>query len=226
MSRDCYICGAIIQERITWTFWQVMKQYCCLTCLNSFSPIQSPYCDCCGKSIEKAELICRDCTAWKEKGHNYLLKNRSLYKYNDFAKEVLAKFKYRGDYEIARIFSKQLQDVWKQMGHDNFEMVPIPLHSNRLKERGFNQTEALLNVIPKSYQTILKRKQGEKQSKKSREERLKTKQIFYLANEIDLRGKQIVLIDDIYTTGTTLRLAAQVLHEHGAKRVESVTIFR
>lgn len=91
-------------------------------------------------------------------------KNYSLYHYNEFAKEVTTQFKFRGDYEIARVFSRPLQKQLEQLSVE--EIIVIPLHEDRLQERGFNQTEALLQVIAQPYQNWLQRKEQGKQSKK------------------------------------------------------------
>lgn len=106
------------------------------------------------------------------------------------------------------------------------EIIVIPLHEDRLQERGFNQTEALLQVIAQPYQNWLQRKEQGKQSKKSRKERLRMEQIFSLTADATIDGKTILLVDDVYTTGATLHCAAELLHEHGAKQIEAITIFR
>lgn len=76
------------------------------------------------------------------------------------------------------------------------------------------------------YEEILAKKHSEKQSKKTKRERLETEQVFYVAEEIGSSEKEIILFDDIYTTGSTLNLAAQALKESGMKKVTSLTIFR
>ena len=72
----------------------------------------------------------------------YLQKNQSLYHYNEFLQNVIARFKFRGDYVIARIFSEKIQHILSQQ--EVHLLVPIPLSPERLQERCFNQAEALL----------------------------------------------------------------------------------
>lgn len=222
MKHRCPICGAVILEKIGWTFWEVNVNRCCQTCRNAFEPIKSPCCERCSKPAISG--VCKDCESWRTSDRAYLQKNYSLYHYNEFAKEVTTQFKFRGDYEIARVFSRPLQKQLEQLSVE--EIIAIPLHTDRLKERGFNQTEALLQVIAQPCRNWLQRKEQGKQSKKSRKERLRMEQIFSLTTDADVNGKTILLVDDVYTTGATLHCAAELLHEHGAKQIEAITIFR
>ena len=104
-------------------------------------------------------------------------------------------------------------------------IVPIPLSPERLQERGFNQAEALIVEAGLQSANLLKRTHSEKQSKKSRSDRIHVPQVFSL-EPTTLEGKRILLVDDIYTTGSTLRHAAKILVENGAASVSSITIAR
>nr|WP_276532455.1 phosphoribosyltransferase family protein [Cytobacillus horneckiae] len=105
-------------------------------------------------------------------------------------------------------------------------LVPIPLSPERKYERGFNQSEALINALGRQPLSILTRIHSEKQSKKSRNERISLPQVFQLTDSAAIQDKCLVIIDDIYTTGSTLRHAAKLLKESGAKEVTSLTIAR
>jgi competence protein ComFC len=170
--------------------------------------------------------MCHDCKRWEEdkdwKG--YLDSNYSIYLYNDFFKEVMATFKYRGDYVLAKIFTQKIKDLLRKIQPDL--LVPIPLSQERLYERGFNQAEALLIESGLAPTMPLNRVHSEKQSKKSRHERIHIPQVFQVDHQIQIKGKRILLIDDIYTTGSTLRHAAKLLKESGAERVQSLTLAR
>src|SRR5699024_2546140 len=148
---------------------------------------------------------------------------------NDLMKEMIAKWKYRGDYELLNAFSKDikatmnthLQNILKE-----YVIVPIPLSEERLHERGFNQSLAIANKLTDDkhrIQDILERTHGEKQSKKSRDQRIFRKNPFKLTKIIN---KTVILVDDIYTTGTTLRHAASLLSQSGCPAVYSYTLIR
>jgi len=170
--------------------------------------------------------ICSDCVRWENDPDwtGVLSRNISLYRYNDFLKEVIARYKYRGDYALASLFTNEIKRVISTLEIDFF--MPIPLSEARLYERGFNQSEAFLTMANIPVSLLLARNHSEKQSKKSRKERLEQSDVFEIQNIETIEGKQILIIDDIYTTGSTIRHASKVLKEAGAVRVISLTMAR
>ena len=139
-------------------------------------------------------------------------------------KEMIAKYKYRGDYALAEVFSFYLKDLLQKLDYDL--VTVIPLSEERLKERGFNQAQALLDVANIECTQLLTRIHTEKQSKKSRQERISLPQVFQVMDASIIQGKRIIIVDDIYTTGSTLRHAAKALKLAGASKIQSVTIAR
>lgn len=205
----------------------------CEKCKAKLEPIKGTTCTICGRPTKnlKEEFVvgdkCLDCVKWEEseKWGRVLDRNISIYIYNDLLKEIIARFKFRGDYVLARIFSEEIKLTIQKLNYD--WIVPIPLSKERLYERGFNQAEALVREAGEKPHQVLSRIHSEKQSKKSREERIQVDQVFQIsANENDVKGKRILLIDDIYTTGSTLRHAALILKEAGAENIQSLTLAR
>jgi competence protein ComFC len=229
----CLVCHGILTPVITWShvFLATDVQLICEDCQNKFKPLVGEKCSICSRVLEedyRSENLCYDCIRWEEdsKWSGALTQNFSLYEYNDFLKEVIAKFKYRGDYTLARAFRSTMK---RELTSMNFDMLtPIPLSQERLYERGFNQAEALIIEAGYTPSHLLTRIHTEKQSKKSRSDRIHLPQVFQVdgESEVFLEGKSILLVDDIYTTGSTLRHAAKVLLEHGAKSVSSFTLAR
>jgi competence protein ComFC len=196
--------------------------------------INGEICDMCGRPFAGLEpshrqgRLCTDCVRWQEDDEwkDVLTKNRSVYMYNEFMKEVVAIWKFRGDYAMAEAFQEEFRREFYRHFDHTFLIVPIPLSAERLYERGFNQAKALAELLNLPIHDILTRHHLEKQSKKSRRERLQTENVFQLSEKTSLQDKHIVLIDDIYTTGTTLRHAAKVLLKAGAASVSSFTLAR
>ncbi|WP_319805544.1 ComF family protein [Cytobacillus firmus] len=124
---------------------------------------------------------------------------------------------------MARVFSAFIREKLKALEFDY--LVPIPLSPERLYERGFNQSAALIHESGYTAIELLQRVHSEKQSKKSRQERIHHNQVFKPLNA-DIENKVILLIDDIYTTGSTLYHAAKVLKASGAASVSSFTLAR
>ncbi|WP_436377063.1 ComF family protein [Cytobacillus sp. BC1816] len=150
-------------------------------------------------------------------------KNISIFMYDDFMKETIARYKFRGDYIFAKAFSPFMRKKLKTVEFDY--LVPIPLSPQRLYERGFNQSGALIHETGFTVTELLQRIHSEKQSKKSRFDRIHLNQVFQQLN-LNIENRKIIVIDDIYTTGSTLYHAAKVLKEGGAASVSSVTLAR
>ncbi|HDT2100701.1 TPA: ComF family protein [Listeria innocua] len=216
---NCLLCLQPVKQAASWEIsWFLSEEVlCCANCLVGFEKLTGPLCIMCSR--ESADEFCKDCQGREL----YLDSNQSLYKYNDFAKEYMKRFKFQGDYVIGAIFQKELK---KYFAASKTTIVPIPVSEVRKLERGFNQTTAILKQSDLHCEEFLAKKHSEKQSKKTKRERLETEQVFYLAGEIGSSEKETILFDDIYTTGSTLNLAAQVLKESGVKKVSSLTIFR
>ena len=229
----CLICHGVIDPVISWSsvILPTEEMDVCKSCQQRFKPLCGELCRGCGRVLStdyRSGDQCFDCIRWEEDAEwgGLLAQNFSLYEYNDFLKEVIATFKYRGDYRLARVFKP---GILKTLESRTFDLiVPIPLSEERLYERGFNQTEALILEAGFQQTKLLSRIHSEKQSKKSRSERIHLPQVFRIrdTDSVPLEDKTVLLIDDIYTTGSTLRHAAKVLHEHGVYKVFSFTIAR
>jgi len=229
----CLICHGIRTPVISWTglLLRTEEQLVCEECQNKFKILSGERCGICSRVLEgeyRDEKLCYDCIRWEQDStwSGTLTQNKSLYEYNDFLKEVIAKFKYRGDYALVRAFTSRIKEELTFMSFD--ALTPIPLSQERLYERGFNQAEALITEAGFRPTHLLTRIHTEKQSKKSRSDRIHLPQVFQLDGESEfcLEEKTILIVDDIYTTGSTLRHAAKVLLEHGAKSVSSFTLAR
>ncbi|MBS8265772.1 ComF family protein [Mesobacillus boroniphilus] len=230
----CLLCHVEIEPILSWRtlFGEEKTPRLCEQCNEKFTPITGEICEICGRPFAFLEAefregnVCLDCKRWEEDDcwRGSLDQNRSLYRYTDFTKEVVARFKFRGDYVLAEIFAEDLQKALQAFQYDY--LAPIPLSNERLYERGFNQAEALIKSAGLEPSHLLSRVHTEKQSKKSRSERIHIEQVFKVEEEIDIRSKTILLIDDIYTTGSTLRHAARLLKETGAAKVYSFTLAR
>lgn len=190
---DCLLCGAPLMEQVSWlTLIQRFPITICLTCEQKFSPVRNEQSD-----------------------------HHSLYHYNEAMKDYLHRYKFMGDVVLAKVFQKQLYDIFKR---EQRIVVPIPMHPQKLVERTFSHIDELLIAAKIPYKHLLEKTTIDNQSKKSREERINTPQLFRLIGKID--HKHYVVFDDIYTTGTTIDHAKRALLEAGAKTVTSITLIR
>ncbi|WP_335871557.1 ComF family protein [Bacillus sp. 2205SS5-2] len=224
----CIYCHQSFRETLTWSsfLFQEKERPLCEECQNSFELVGEYGCDICSRLLKDSAKVgrCPDCIAWEshDKWSGTLSQNRSIFLYNESMKNYLAQYKYRGDYELSCFFRPLMKKKIASFSYD--ELVPIPVSSQRLYERGFNQVEGMLEDL--KYSSLLTRKTSEKQSKKTKQERMSIENPFLVERGLSIAGKKIVLVDDIYTTGSTLRQAAKVLKNSGARHVCSVTLVR
>jgi len=123
---------------------------------------------------------------------------------------------------------KNTDDIWQ-----NSVLIPIPLDKKKLKSRGYNQSEELAKELSKILQipvisdNLIKIKQTKSQMELSKEEREKNLEgAFTIKNPAEIRGKKIFLVDDVYTTGSTMSECAKILKNAGTKQVWGITIAR
>lgn len=227
----CLWCHSPLNTTINWkfTFGLSTHQPVCNQCTEKLEKIQGDICAKCGRPFSHLEAeyrhgqLCHDCIRW---GDTSLLKNRSLYVYNDFLQEIIAKWKYRGDAELTKLFHNDLKNLAKQIGKID-AVVPIPLSQQRQYERSFNQAKLLAEALPYPLiEALIKRDDAQKQSKKTRQQRMQQQSKFNLHPHANIKEMSILLIDDIYTTGATLHSAAHLLKDGGAASIVSLTIAR
>lgn len=226
---NCLWCEAEQSRNIGWNNFLSLMQpsELCDSCVTNLTFLQDAPSRCAKCSRETAEETCFDCQRWEKRAQGDPLQlNYSVFQYNPFLQEVIAKWKYRGDYVLGELFRPYLRKAFfKKFGKKKKELtaVPIPLSEERLAERGFNQAEMLADFLPVQTKSAFIRIDSEKQSKKSRKERVTAKNPFSLTKKIKT---PVLLVDDIYTTGTTLRHASELLIKQGCPQVYALTLIR
>ena len=199
----------------------------CLECMDKLKVLTPPWCMKCGKKLESDEEFCRDC---REKTH-YFERGRALYEYGSVASGVY-RMKYGGKQEYATYFGEEmaeyLKSFIKQIGPDG--IVPIPLHKQRQRKRGYNQAELLAKALGDAmnipvYDKMLVRIKNTKPLKlQNPTERQNNLKKAFIIGKNDVKLKTILIVDDIYTTGSTINEAAQVLRRNGAEKIYFVTL--
>ena len=221
----CPICGEIVD-------WSKKNNRICEKCRPKLRRITEPFCKRCGKPLKGTqEEFCYDC---KETKHHYS-QGRAVYVYDSMLKQSIGNLKYHNKREYAVFYIEEIatylkKDIqrWKPLC-----IVPVPLYKKKRRSRGFNQAELLAKGIGKKmgipvYSNLLKRRTDtlpqKKLGKKERKENLK--QVFYLEKsmETEIKGKNILIVDDIYTTGSTVDQCSKVLKRAGAGEVYFVCI--
>jgi ComF family protein len=168
----------------------------------------------------------------------------SLFDYrHPLATTVIWELKYRGNRKIASLLGVLLyEEILSLMsektlfsGFENPILLPIPLSKERQRERGFNQTDLLADELEKidkenlfivRKDILMKIRHTESQTKsRSRSARLENlKNCFALKDPAEIAGRNIIVIDDVLTTGATLTEASRVLRAAGAKHIITLTV--
>ena len=216
--RRCAVCHRILSDQ---------KRLCCPECRNVFKRIDKDYCLKCGKPVRTEEEYCTDCA---EK-HRSFDRGRSAFLYDDRMRRSMVRYKYYGNREYGRYFAvemyRNLRDEVIRWSPDL--IVPIPLTRAKLRMRGFNQaadlarmTGRLLN-IPVSTEVLCKLHDTRSQKKLDAGERRRNLKGAFTVLQ-PLYGLTVLVIDDVYTTGSTMDAAAECLKEAGAQAVYFATL--
>ncbi|AYF92873.1 ComF family protein [Apilactobacillus bombintestini] len=226
MNKQCLWCEQEIDYDITLKFLllgtSLESKTLCRNCDEKFQRINTEKaCLNCGRQLNDKK-ICLDCEKW-QKYHQSNFKNKALYKYNDEMKEFINRYKFTGDYRLRRIFQK---DFERELSKTDKLVVPIPVSSKTMQDRGFNQVTGLIENIKYWDVLAVNLNQKTQQSHKNRWQRIKSDQIFIIKSSMrdEIKNKNIIIVDDIYTTGTTIRKAAKILLDNGAQSVEGLTL--
>ncbi len=226
----CLICG------------QEDKQFICLFCKSQLEPVNGQICAMCRKSSMGGITHAGCQTAW---GPNGLI---SLLNYQD---TNVARLIIQGKYSflpgVFEAFGKLLaHTIYEKHDHllkEQYLLCPLPLHTRRQRWRGFNQAEILCKFASQEWQknyslqvpiinALIRKKPTKTQKDLKRDERLKNMDSAFglsaksLNLEFSILNQNLILVDDVTTTGATLLEATKVLKRNGAKNVWCVTIAR
>lgn len=147
--------------------------------------------------------------------------------------KIMEKLKYENCPEIGALLGQWYGAELKEAGILNrFDLiVPVPLHSSKLKKRGYNQSDFFAKGlshaldVPWDGKVLVRKIKSETQTKKSRAERFKNVSgIFELASRESVIGKRLLLVDDVITTGATLFASAQPLINGGCSNISLATL--
>jgi len=186
-------------------------------------------CSVCGTKMAQNTGLCEECLAKVQRNDHGI----AACQYDSVIKKAVHLFKYSGVMSLVNSFSVILMEfIAKRIDMRNIDViVPIPLHPVKLRERGFNQSGLLCGYISRQYGVpvepawLVKVRNTRPQSALNRKERLGNLKDAFLAKDHGLlRGKRVLLVDDISTTGTTIREAARALKKAGASAVRAVTL--
>ncbi len=218
----CIMCGSIIDET---------RKYClCDSCITRFMWIKNKTCEKCGKLLEEnyTKKLCPDCL----KREHYFDKGFTCSQYGLYERSLIVDFKKLGKSYIGKVLGEILYD---RIVIENLELdviISVPIHRKKLKERGYNQAELMAlslakklgveydgDVLFRTKKTVPMKRLGPAE----RIDNLRGAFDINLSTIDKIRGKNILIVDDIYTTGATLDECSRILKENYAKKVYILT---
>jgi ComF family protein len=223
----CAGCGEPLQSE--------RSEFFCPECLKTLEFIAEPHCPGCGVPYAKDMSnphLCGDCLS----GIHHFDRARSTGFYRSSLREVLHRFKYGAQTSLARPLGQMLIAPGKQLVrlHKIDFIVPVPLHPKRLRQRGFNQASLLARRLGSAlnisvdYASLQRSRWTEPQTGLSRRQRAaNVKGAFSLKSNKKFKGKGILVVDDVLTTGETVEQCVRVLKKDGeAREVAVLTVAR
>lgn len=234
MNRDCYLCQQPIIEELTWqelfSFKCMDKPVVCPICQAGFIKYQcfDQPCAGCGRALDanshtpfnriykwKQEIFCWDCYRWLRERtvSRSLLNHQAIYVYNDFFRSFIYRYKYLGDYRLAKVPARDLRSLYAS--YQDYCWLVLPSSPQSLQKRLFHPTASILTqagipfLSPYTYIG-----DGVRQASKSRDERLNLSEPFKIDQLEFLQAtkqNKFMVFDDVYTTGATMIQAKREL---------------
>jgi ComF family protein len=234
---DCRLCGLPLLN--------ISRLPVCPECLERIQPIQGKVCSICGERVLSAYFECdedglRRCPVCRRIDHPF---HRAIAygSYDDGLRELIHLLKYNGVRPAAGALGRMLGETLTAMAPSLDQplvlLVPVPLHRGKRRQRGFNQAELIAQVALRApvagqrFQLasgILARVRDTHSQigLTSHQRRENLRGAFAVTQPQQIAGREVVLVDDVYTTGTTASECARVLRRAGASRVWVVTVAR
>lgn len=218
----CAGCSAAIEEK-----------WFCPKCEESLRPVEKPRCETCSQPFEGevGDFVCTNCRGRAFHFTHAVGVMRSV----GVVRELVHRFKYSGELWLAQPLGDFLDQGWEdpRLASEGFDaIIPVPLHKLRKREREFNQAEILGKSLARRKKVVfsdaLERiRYTTTQTRMDRAGRMQNlRDAFRLRQNARVQGKHLLLVDDVFTTGSTLDECARVLIKGGAKSVRALTVAR
>lgn len=217
-NHSCISCGKEVPDGTKFSL--------CKSCIDSLDKIDGKTCAKCGETLGADVLICDAC-----KERDYVFRsNKSIFYYSDAAATIIKNLKYGGKKYITKIVAEMMTETMEVFAGIDLILF-VPTSKTRKRERGFNQAEVIANEISKIVgikvvDALFKDNSSKSQAGLKREDRLKSiKGSIHLNSEVsdEIKGKNVLIIDDVFTTGSTLNECAKEILKAKPKEVRTLT---
>jgi ComF family protein len=222
LPRLCLFCGGVVAEEA--------PAAVCPDCEGGIEWVESPVCSCCGLVFpirEGEDRLCGPC----QTDPPPFARARAAAVYEGPVAAAIKRFKFAGQMAYLPVLQHWLkQPRGRELVEEADLLIPVPLHRRRLQYRGFNQALLLARAFPEAQvgrETLVRVRYTVPQiGLNPKERRDNVHRAFAVPRPLEVKGKNVLLVDDLYTTGATVRECARALRRAGAKRVEVLTVAR
>ncbi|MDE6903886.1 MAG: ComF family protein [Lachnospiraceae bacterium] len=196
----------------------------CLKCRKKIRAVEEPVCKKCGKPLGNVrQEFCSDCS---KRSHAFA-QGKSLWIYEKYVRDSIYRFKYQNRRDYGKVYAKEMAETYGEWICQNHiqAIVPIPLYPGKKKRRGFNQAEeAAVELgrilgIPVKRNLLIRTRDTRPQKELNVSERKNNLKKSFKSTENVVQLEYILIVDDIYTTGSTIDAASLVLREAGAGKI-------
>ncbi|MFA6103455.1 MAG: phosphoribosyltransferase family protein [Victivallaceae bacterium] len=201
----------------------------CPDCRTRMKPILPPRCPGCGSELDGVLELCSKCMEFEKRPWDGAF---ALFNLHGPGQQLIHRFKYNNTPELARAFGGMAAEIIAERGVKIDVIVPVPLHWTRTFMRGYNQSMLVCGIISVRLgipcrSLLSRRRRTRQQAKLNRQQRLENLSgAFALKKGVDCRKLSVLLVDDVFTTGTTLAAAAAVLREAGPEKLYVLSLGR
>ncbi len=202
------------------------KKYFCDECKTEIYKIDENKCNHCGRKTAYQVEYCDSCI---DKNLAFT-EARSLYEYKGKIKKIIKDIKYFDKTYLLDIFIDDLKELYYSRFMSCEVVVGVPMTTQAVKERGYNQAQVLAQKLskelnlPYSEDIVIKVKDTERQATLDVNERSKNLKGAFKVNKQLLKYKNVLLVDDVLTTGTTCNMISELLLKKGVEKVFVLTI--
>ena len=205
------------------------KESVCRPCKGKLHYISEPKCKKCGKGIEKQEQeYCADCQRFSHAFDRGL----SVFVYDEVMRRSISMFKYHNRREYAVFYATQMYEQYRVFlnAWRPEVILPVPIHRQKRRQRGFNQAELVAKElskcsgIPVDSEYLSRNARTTPQKELNRRQRKENLKSAFVVNEQKKGYQRVLLVDDIYTTGATMDAISEILRENHVKNIFFLTI--
>ncbi|HWB61519.1 MAG TPA: ComF family protein [Chthoniobacteraceae bacterium] len=220
----CAACGANLER----------GQHLCAACAGEAERIEQPFCKTCSQPFYGAieqEFTCSNCSDRSFHFECAVTRHRS----RGIVRDLLIRFKYHGEFYLRHPLGTWLAEglADPRIAGEKFDcIVPVPLHPTRERDRHFNQARSLAKTLEHSagapvFDCLKRVRKTPTQTRFDRKARMENlRNAFQMRNNRSVQGKAVLLVDDVFTTGSTVDECARVLKKSGARSVRVLTVAR